>query len=195
MTDAERAARYEALFGRVYEPLQRYLRRRTDPTSAEDLLAETLTTIWRRLDDVPDVGATDDGGPTNVELAWCYAVARHTLANGRRARGRHLRLVDKVGRNDLGGVTVAGADASIGDTDPELDRALSELSDDDRELLRLWAWEQLEPREIAAVLGITPNAASIRLHRAKGHLRDALGDERIGDGLDTDGSGPGGRTR
>ena len=44
----------------------------------------------------------------------------------------------------------------------------------DQEVLRLWAWEQLAPREIALVLGITPNAASIRLHRATKKLREQL---------------------
>ena len=33
-----------------------------------------------------------------------------------------------------------------------------------------WAWEQLEPREIATVLQITPNAASVRLSRARKKL-------------------------
>ncbi|HWT23737.1 MAG TPA: sigma-70 family RNA polymerase sigma factor, partial [Solirubrobacteraceae bacterium] len=52
------------------------------------------------------------------------------------------------------------------------------LGDKDREVLRLWAWEQLAPREIAVVLGITPNAASVRLHRATKRLRDSLGKTR-----------------
>jgi RNA polymerase sigma-70 factor, ECF subfamily len=184
--DRARTERFEAVFGRVYEPLQRYLRRRADPTTAEDVLSETLTTIWRRLDDVP----------ADLELAWCYSVARHTLGNSRRSRDRHLRLVERVGADGRARPTEsAPADAGIETTDPELDRALAALAPDDREVLRLWAWEQLEAREIAAVLDITPNAASIRLHRAKGHLREALGAERTTAGPDTDGSGPGGQNR
>ena len=49
------------------------------------------------------------------------------------------------------------------------------ISPDDAELLRMWAWEQLTPAELATVLAITPNAASIRLHRAREKLRAALG--------------------
>ncbi|MGA8246093.1 MAG: sigma factor-like helix-turn-helix DNA-binding protein, partial [Nocardioides sp.] len=60
------------------------------------------------------------------------------------------------------------------------------------ELLRLWAWEQLTPSEIATVLGTTPNAVGIRLHRAKERLRAEL---RKADGADghedvTEGRGP-----
>ena len=55
-----------------------------------------------------------------------------------------------------------------------LAEALDALRPEDAELLRLWAWEQLTPGEIATVLDITANAASIRLHRARERLRDEL---------------------
>jgi len=48
----------------------------------------------------------------------------------------------------------------------------------DQELLRLWAWEELTPGQIAAVLGTTPNAVSIRLHRARGRLANLLQAQR-----------------
>ena len=62
---------------------------------------------------------------------------------------------------------------------PELGDALGSLSVDDQELLRLWAWEQLGPGEIAVVLDITPNAASIRIHRATRRLRERLEARKI----------------
>ena len=45
--------------------------------------------------------------------------------------------------------------------------ALGTLSEDDQELLKLVAWEELSHGEIAASLGITTNAVAIRLHRAR----------------------------
>ena len=47
----------------------------------------------------------------------------------------------------------------------------------DRELLELTAWEGLEPREVAAVLGIPARTVRTRLSRARARLRDELGDE------------------
>jgi RNA polymerase sigma-70 factor (ECF subfamily) len=44
-------------------------------------------------------------------------------------------------------------------------------------VLLLAAWEQLEPAEIATVLGITRTAARSRLHRARVRLREQLGDD------------------
>jgi RNA polymerase sigma-70 factor, ECF subfamily len=173
-TDPARAARFEALVGRVHEPLVRYARRRADPSTADEVVADALMVLWRRLDDVP----------VDAELAWAYGVARRCLANARRAGGRRLRLVKKAieAAEVEAGVTGAGSDS-----DPELDAALARLDPPDREVLRLWAWEQLEAREIAEVLDITANAASIRLHRAKQRLKDLLMTERASALPDTNG--------
>ena len=51
---------------------------------------------------------------------------------------------------------------------------LSRLPATDAEVLRLWAWEQLDPHEIALVLGIGPGAARVRLHRARRRLEAGI---------------------
>lgn len=161
-----REARFTALAERVAEPLRRYAVRRTDPETAQDVVADTMLVLWRRLDDVPG----------NDPLPWSYAVARRCLANQARAARRQLRLVEKLAQQPHPGGSVV---------DDELHAALARLSQAERELVRLWAWEQLEPREIAVVLGITANAASIRLHRARKKLAAILGPGRkspAGDG-------------
>ncbi len=157
VADARRR-RFEHLASEVYEPLQRYVRRRVDPDSVDDVVSETMTTLWRRLDDVP----------TNAKLPWAYAVARRHVANHRRAGVRHLRLVRRAQAEPR------PLPASGTPLDAELHTALAGLDEQDRELLHLWAWEQLEPAEIAVVLGLTPNAVSIRLHRAKKKLSENL---------------------
>ena len=60
------------------------------------------------------------------------------------------------------------------DGDPDLAWALAQLPADDVELARLWAWEQLEPREITLVLGISANTASARLSRLRRRLKELL---------------------
>jgi RNA polymerase sigma-70 factor (ECF subfamily) len=144
--------RFEALVAEVYQPLQRYLRRRIDSASADDVLGDVLLVMWRRVDDIPDDSA----------VAWCYGVARGCLANKRRGADRHLKLIRRL---------ESEREPAIASADPLLREALSRLPEVDREVLRLWAWEFLAPREIAIVLGITANAASIRLHRATKKLK------------------------
>lgn len=53
-------------------------------------------------------------------------------------------------------------------------------------MLRLWAWEGLEPRDIAIVLDITANAAAVRLSRAKSALKEQLSKDPAGAGHNRD---------
>jgi RNA polymerase sigma-70 factor, ECF subfamily len=156
----ERQARFRALVDVAYEPLQRYARRRCDPATADDVVADALLVLWRRLDDVP----------ADAVLPWCYRVAAGCLANARRGDARRLRLVERL-------ATVAPPLAAFDPDplpDPDLLDALATLPAPDQEALRLWAWEGLATADLAVALDVSPNAASIRLHRAKARLAGAL---------------------
>ena len=157
--EAERRARFEELARELIDPLRRYLARRTDPATADDVLSDALLVCWRRLDDVPDNA-----------LPWAYGVTRNCLANAERGARRRERLVARLS-------VVAPPDQVIpppDDRDEELFEAMNALRPEDAELLRLWAWEQLTPAEIATVLEVSANAASIRVLRARGKLREEL---------------------
>ncbi|GAA2625864.1 RNA polymerase sigma factor [Paractinoplanes durhamensis] len=159
MKTDQRRARFEALAPAVIEAVRRYLARRTDPATADDVLSETLLICWRRLDEMPA-----------EHLPWAYGVARNCLANAERSHRRQARLFARISVLDPPPATTDGPEPP----DEELATAIGRLRDEDAELLRLWAWEELAPAEIAVTLGITANAASIRLHRAKQRLRDEL---------------------
>ncbi|MBI2246234.1 MAG: sigma-70 family RNA polymerase sigma factor [Nocardioides sp.] len=161
-----RRDRFEEVAPGLIEPLRRFLARRTDPATAEDVLAETLLVCWRRAEELP-------ADP----LPWAYAVARNCLRNAERAERRQQRVAARIATVD----PPAEATSAI-EPDQDVRDALLRMRADDAELLRLWAWEQLEPAEIAVVLGITANAASVRLHRARTKLADQLGKTGAGAG-------------
>lgn len=156
LVDLDRRARFQVAFTEVYEPLHAYARRRIDPDAVDDVVAEALLVLWRRFDEVPP----------DLLLPWCYGVARRCLANHRRADHRREALVDRLTTQRPPPVEPVA--------DPQLEAAIAALSDDDREIVRLWAWEELQPREIATVLDISANAAAIRVHRAKQRLGETL---------------------
>jgi RNA polymerase sigma-70 factor, ECF subfamily len=156
--------RFEAVAAEVVEPVRRFLARRTDAATADDVLGDTLLVVWRRLSDVPE----------DNPLPWVYGVARHCLANAQRGERRQQRLAARISVVDPPSETVPGPDADDSDAHDLVHATLAELRPEDAELLRLWAWEQLGPAEIAEVLGVTPNAVSIRLHRARGKFSDLL---------------------
>lgn len=156
--ETSRADRFDQLARACLEPLRRYLARRTDAETAADVLGDTLLVAWRRFDDVPP-----------EPLPWLYGVARNCLANAERGVRRRARLASR-----LADQPVDPPDASEPTGSDALLEALDDLDDTERELIRLWAWEQLTPAEIATALGLTPNAVSIRLTRARQHLRELL---------------------
>ncbi|WP_330289289.1 RNA polymerase sigma factor [Streptomyces sp. NBC_00576] len=171
----DQRARFEALAHVVTEPLHRYLLRRADPDQVDDVLSETLLVLWRRIEDVP--GLEDVPGPEASErvpdpdavLPWCYGVARGCLANARRADRRRRSLLERLTW------TAAGTARETGDADhTALHAALAQLRALDREVVLLWAYEELTPSRIAEVTGLSANAVSIRLHRAKKRLAAQL---------------------
>jgi RNA polymerase sigma-70 factor (ECF subfamily) len=93
-------------------------------------------------------------------LPWLYAVARKTLANQRRAMSRNALATWG---------DAAGAIPQI-DGDPVLRRAFALLSEPDREVLRLIAWEHLSLRDAAITLGCSYVACRVRFHRARRRL-------------------------
>ncbi len=162
----ERKARFEHLFSIAYDDLCRFVRRRID--DGDDVVADTFLVAWRRLDDVP----TEDGDAR----AWLFGTARKLMANRRR---KDARMVSWAGVG-------AGADdadpddeTAVVDTRVDLGRAFARLAAADQEALALVAWDGLTAHQAAAVLGISANAFSVRLHRARTRLRAALAEPAI----------------
>jgi RNA polymerase sigma-70 factor (ECF subfamily) len=155
---------FRALFRAYYPRVCRYLALRTEPDLVEDLAAQTFLAAWRRQRDLP-------ADP----LPWLLGAARKCLANARRGRDRSAALVDRFSAAaaaepliEDGVVTAAQRRALAG--------ALAAMTERDRELLVLRYWEDLAPRDVAAVLDLNPALARTRLHRATARLQTALHD-------------------
>lgn len=154
------------LFGRHSAAVLAYARRRVDTVDdAEDVVVEVFATAWRRRDVVPP-----------EELPWLYATAANVIAHVIRSDARRTRLGARLAavRPIREETDPADAVAATADARAVVTAALDDLSESDAELIRLWAWEQLEPVEIAVVLGCTPGTARTRMHRARARLREAL---------------------
>jgi RNA polymerase sigma-70 factor (ECF subfamily) len=139
-----------------------YLRRRLyplTPSDLDDLVEETMIVVWRRLDSVP----------TDAELPWMLGVARNVLRNARRSKNR---------RSAFEATLPPVADEASAEehviADTSVREALAALSDDDREVLLLNAWDGLDTHALAAYLVISTNAAAVRLSRAQRRFRELL---------------------
>ena len=156
-----------ALMGVLYErhasAVFRYLARRAGPLVGEDLLSEVFTAA---LDARERVVVHRSGSA----LPWLYGIAMNVL-RGHFRRRQPSRVADPGLVMDWDAVDARlAAEAQR----RRLRRALGVLSDSDRELLLLVAWEGLTSAEAAAVLGISNVAARSRLHRARHRARQAM---------------------
>ena len=143
--------RFEQIYTEHVEAVRSYVRRRAPETIVDDVVSDTFLVCLRRIERVPA-----------EPLPWLYAVARKTLANERRKRGRVAH----------GHEAPAGAPDPVGDG--ELAVAFNALSERDREVLRLVAWEGLSLADAATVLGCSAVACRVRYHRAKSRLASRL---------------------
>lgn len=156
---AHPAEALSALYEAHFDALLAYARRRTSQLSdAEDVVADTFAVVWRRIGDLPAAEAQ--------RLPWLYGIARRVLANQRRGRRRRQHLFECL----RAALHPARPRAGVGD----VLEALVTLPERDQEILRLVAWDGLSHAEVGVVLGISPNAAAIRLHRARQRLAAAL---------------------
>ena len=149
---------------REHGPVVRsFVHRRVEGDVADDVVADVFLAAWRRLDDAP-----------SGELAWLLGIARGVLANQRRGETRRLALRDRLAATP---VAADRCEAAGQGTDYEIFEALGSLSPRDQEILSLVAWDGLERRVAAKVLGISPAVFAVRLHRARRRLAQTLASE------------------
>ncbi len=164
---AEEEARFARLVHEHSGAVGNYIRRRLYPLSAsdlDDLVEETMIVVWRRLDRVPD----------DAELPWMLGVARNVLRNARRSKTRRGALEARL---------VPMSDAASAEdhviADESVRHALATLSEDDREILLLNAWDGLDTHALGAYFVISTNAAAVRLSRAQQRFRELLNEAQV----------------
>jgi RNA polymerase sigma factor (sigma-70 family) len=150
---------FSALYADHHAHIVKYaLRRLGDPDASTDLAQEVFVVAWRRRDEVPEHG-----------LPWLYGVARRLLANHWRARRRAPVFVPLEPDQRPGETGRPGRDRLH-----DVRVAVASLSEADQEILRLIGWEELSLVDAATVLGCRTATATVRLHRARKRLLQAL---------------------
>lgn len=155
--------RFERCFRDHYAQVLAFsMRRVSSREAAEDVAAEAFAVAWRRHELTPDPA-----------LPWLYAIAVRVIANQRRTIARRRNLDARLAHE-------AGVGDAARDPAESLNRrtafsvAFARLSESEREVLRLVAWDGLDTRDAAAVYGCSPGAFRVRLHRARRKLAKQL---------------------
>jgi RNA polymerase sigma-70 factor, ECF subfamily len=160
----------ESAFSAFFETHERRLRafalRRTrDAVAADELVATTMEIAWAKFDQLEPFSA----------FGWLCGTAIRVQANEGRTRRRREAKVERLAAEE--GVRPRRVslehDALLPEQSEAIAAALAALGPDDRELLKLSAWDGLDDDELAAAFAINPAAARKRLSRARQRFRDA----------------------
>ena len=145
---------FRAIYETHHAAICAYFARRAPRDEVEDLAAETFVVAWRKL-------------PRKVEhpLPWLYAVAGNVLSNHRRKARRRGTLAPDLATGDP---------AERFSSDRGLAAAFAQLSEREREAIRLVAWEGLTHEDAARAVGCTTNTFTVRFSRARKKLAREL---------------------
>ena len=159
-----------ALFFRRHElAVERFVARRAaNPSDVPDVVADVFfaaLTAAHRYEPRSDSA-----------LPWLYGIGQRKLQGRSRRLARHMRALTRLHAWDGHGVELeAERVARAQDANREvaaLREAIDRLPRGEREVLGLVALGDLTPTEAAAALGMSPNAARIRLTRARKRLAE-----------------------
>lgn len=160
------AGTFAELYDETYERIYAYAYRHTgNRADAEDVTGAIFESAYRAYPRFQHQG--------RPVLAWLYTIAARRVSDFYRRR-RPATGLHVVGEQ---------ADASPGPAEraerawelAELHGALERLGPSDRQVIDLHYFAGLTHREVADLLGITVNAATVRLHRALKRLGQEMG--------------------
>lgn len=161
LLDADR--RFESCFRDHYAAVLAFaIRRLPDRATAEDAAAETFAVAWRRRELIPA-----------EPLPWLFGIAVRVAANQRRSGERRRRLGERL-EQEASSRAAAPEPAEALHRRDTFAHAFERLGEPEREVLRLVAWDGLDTREAASVLGCSATAFRVRLHRARRRLAKHL---------------------
>lgn len=163
---ADRAA-FETLYRRYLDRVYAYaFYQLGDHHEAEDATERTFLSALRSLPRYEDRGATF--------RSWLFRIAHNTIANARRSRYRQRTEPLPPTLNHAAPDADPAGLVSRADELRAVLRALDKLPLERRQVVLLRFVDGLSSREIGAVLGRSPGAARVLLHRALREMESEL---------------------
>lgn len=139
--------RFAAIHSACHDTVYRYLARRIIPAHlAEDLTGEVFMIVWEKV-----------RSGINPETAYVVGIARNLLRHAYKASAKASKLRSALAYEHLRPPVA----------NPHIAGVLASMKESERELLLMTYWDSFTSEEIAVILGSTPGAIRVRIHRAR----------------------------
>ena len=144
-----------------------------DSERARDLVQDTLMDAWKNLTHY------DTSRPIRN---WVFRIAQNRLRNHLRRRRLERQWIEPLGEEGEGKAASPLDSLVAKETEGLVEQALLRLPYRQRMAVLLRYQEEFSCAEIGEVLGISANAVSIQLHRARQSMKQLLGEKLVGGG-------------
>lgn len=149
---------FRELYMKTADAVERCVRRWSDSSRAADLTQDAFLQIHR---------ARRTYRPDMPLMPWMLAIARHVALQALRTRGRRVSLAELVD------APVPSGEAAFA-ARHDLEVAMRELPEDQREALWLTEIEGFTSAEIARITGASDGAVRVRVTRARQKLKKVI---------------------
>mgnify|MGYP001195813593 CR=1 FL=1 len=161
------------VFGVIFErhatTIHRYLVRRVGSWDADPLTGDVFEIAFARR-------ATFDQSNPNAR-PWLYGIATNLIARAHRSEARQLHAIARLSSQPPADVDPARTVVERDDLATQHTAAAAAITDlppGERDVLLLFAWEELNYHDIAAALGVPIGTVRSRLNRARTRLRTPI---------------------
>lgn len=163
---AEDRRAFELLYRRYYPRLFGYVQRVCRRAElVEEVVADVLITVWR--------SAARFDGRSRVST-WIFGIAYRKTLKALARRDRREDPLEGSAAETLGIEGDADRQLTRRELRGSLERALTELSPEQRAVVELAYFQDLSCAEIAAIVGAPVNTVKTRMFHARRRLRDLL---------------------
>jgi RNA polymerase sigma-70 factor (ECF subfamily) len=162
-------APFAELFGYFAPRVKAYLRKQgASDSQAEEIAQETMLSVWRKAE-LYDAAAAS-------AATWIFTIARNLRidAGRRERRGGAIRVSDVEAEFEVDDAPLADAQLTAAQSEARVRAALTSLSSDQLDVIRLSFFEDRAHGEIARTLQIPLGTVKSRLRLAMNRLRELL---------------------
>jgi RNA polymerase sigma factor (sigma-70 family) len=146
----------EAAYYSYSQELYNYALKRTDSSTADDVVQQVFTRLAQHRD------------PVKYLRPFLYKIATDEIINWKRMR-KASQLLDTHAVD-----TPPDANLCQQETQAQVKSAVGRLTPSERVAINLVCYEELSGQEAASKIGVTANAVRTRIHAAMGKLRHSL---------------------